>query len=59
MGFPIMPKGGEGNDERKRADLQTHGRMIDCHLSWFLHKSRTEMVVMTEDNRTVEMMGVM
>jgi hypothetical protein len=43
----------------KRADLQTHGRMIDCHLSQSPCKSGTEMVVMTEDNRTVEMMEVM
>jgi hypothetical protein len=43
----------------KQVDLQTCGRMIDCHLSWFSHKSGTEMVVMTEDNRTVEMTGVM
>jgi hypothetical protein len=40
-------------------DLQTHGRIINCHLSQFLRKSETETVVMMEDSRTVETMGVM
>jgi hypothetical protein len=45
--------------KEKQADVQTCGRMIDHHLSRFPHKSGTEMMVMTEDNRTVETTGVM
>jgi hypothetical protein len=39
----------------KRVDHRIHGRMIDCHLSRFPHKSGTETLVMTEDSRMVEM----
>jgi hypothetical protein len=43
----------------KQVDFQTHGRMRDRHLLQFSHKSGTEMMVMTENNKMVEMMGVM
>jgi hypothetical protein len=37
----------------KRADLQTHGRMIGHHLLRFLHMNGTETVVMTEERMMV------
>jgi hypothetical protein len=50
---------GEVITKGKQVDLQTHGRMIDHHLSQFLCKNRTEMVVMTEDYGMVETTEVM
>jgi hypothetical protein len=43
----------------KHVDLQTCGKMIGCHLLWFLCKSGTETVVMTERKRTVGMTVMM
>jgi hypothetical protein len=39
----------------KRADLQTHGNPIGCHLLHFLHMSETETVVMTEERIMIGM----
>jgi hypothetical protein len=46
---------GEVMTKGKRADLQTHGSPIGCHLLRFLHMSETEMVVMTEERIMVVM----
>jgi hypothetical protein len=43
----------------KQVDFQTHGKMISCHLLWFLHKSGTKTVAMTEGKRTVGMTVMM
>jgi hypothetical protein len=59
MGFPIVPKGRRGFDKGKQVNYWIHGRMIDHHLSWFPRKSETETLVMTEDSRMVETVGVM
>jgi hypothetical protein len=53
MEFPIMPKGGGGNDEREVS--RSHGSLKGRHLSQFLHMSETEMVVMTEERMMVGM----
>jgi hypothetical protein len=59
MGFPIVPKGGGGNDEREAS------RSLD---SWwdnrssfirFLHMSETETVMMTKKRLMVGMAVVM
>jgi hypothetical protein len=39
----------------KRANLETHGRMIGHHLLQFLHMSETKTVVMTEERMMVRM----
>jgi hypothetical protein len=39
----------------KQVDLQTHGSLIGHHLLRFLHVSKTEMVVMTEERMMVGM----
>jgi hypothetical protein len=45
--------------KKKRVDLQTCGKMIGRCLLQFLHKSETEMVVMTEGIRIVGMTVMM
>jgi hypothetical protein len=42
----VMTKG-------KREELQTHGSLIGCRLSQFLHMSETETVVMTMESMMV------
>jgi hypothetical protein len=39
----------------KQADLQTHGSPIGHHLLQFLHMSKTETVVMTEERMMIGM----
>jgi hypothetical protein len=41
--------------KEKQADPQTHGSPIGRHLLQFLHMSKTEMVVMTEERMMVGM----
>jgi hypothetical protein len=43
----------------KRVGLQTRDSLIGCHLLPFLHMSRTETVVMTEERLMVGMTVVM